>query len=132
MRHTYGIVSSHIRRIGLTRAAGVVCAGDGGLTTTSVLGANGLGWIIRPSRPIIAKVRAKKLSNVSAKTEVPDAVAPTHSTASRGRFAPLGESSRYFNCPKIYKTHKPKFRATLALVVVILPHIAQPFEPCHG
>jgi hypothetical protein len=88
--------------------------------------------MIRPLRPTIAKVRAKKLSSVSAKMEVPDAVAPTHSTASRGRYASLGESSRYFNHPEIYKTHKPKFRATLALVVVILPHIARPSEVCHG
>jgi hypothetical protein len=32
-----------INRIGLTRAAGVVCPGDGGLTTTRVLVANGVG-----------------------------------------------------------------------------------------
>jgi hypothetical protein len=29
--------------VGLTRAAGVVCPGNGGLTTTSVLAANGVG-----------------------------------------------------------------------------------------
>ncbi len=45
-------------------------------------------------------VCAKKLSGRSAKSEVPDTVAPTHSTASRGQFATLGESSRYFNHPK--------------------------------
>ena len=39
-------------------------------------------WIIRRSRPIIAMVCAKKLSGRSAKSEVPDTVAPTHSTAS--------------------------------------------------
>jgi hypothetical protein len=57
-------------------------------------------WIIRRSRPIIATVCAKKLSGRSAKSEVSDTVAPTHSTASRDQFATLPESSRYFNHPK--------------------------------
>ena len=81
-------------------------------------------WIIRRSRPIIATVCAKKLSGRSAKSEVPDTVAPTHSTASRGLFATLGESSRYFNNPKTSNTHRPKICATLALVVLISRHIA--------
>jgi hypothetical protein len=121
-----------IMGLGLTRAAGVVCSGDGPLTTTSVLAATGVDWIIRRSRPIIAKVCAKKLSAESAEREAPDTAVPTHSTASRGPFATSGESSRYFNHPKIYKTHKLKIRAPLARVVVVLPHIAPPTEPCHG
>jgi hypothetical protein len=85
----------------LNRAAGVVCPGDGALTTTSVLAATGVDWIILRSRPIIAKVRAKKLSGESARREVPDTAAPTHSTAGRGLFATLAESSRYFNNPSL-------------------------------
>ena len=88
--------------------------------TTSVLAATGVDWIIRRLRPIIAEVCAKKLSGESAKREVPDTAAPIHSTAGRGPFATLGESFRYFNHPKTYKTHKPKIRATLALVVLHL------------
>jgi hypothetical protein len=111
--------NERIREDGLTRAAGVVCPGDRALTTTSVLAATGGDWIMRRSRPIIATVCAKKLSGGSAKGEVPGTVAPTHSTASRGLFATLGESSRYFNHPKTNKTHRPKIHATLALVVHI-------------
>src|SRR6185437_7776675 len=73
----------------------------------------------RWARPTMAKVCARKLSGESAKREVPDTVVPTHSTESRGLFATLGESSRYFNCPTTSKTHKPKIRATLALVVPV-------------
>ena len=80
-------------------------------------------------RPIVAKVCAKKLSGELAKGEVPDTAAPTHSTASRGLFATLGESSRYFNHPKTYNTHTPKIRAILALVVPVSRLIA-PFQPC--
>ena len=88
-------------------------------------------------RPSVASynlrgVRAKKLSGGSAEREVPDTVAPTHSTASRGRFATLGKSSRYFKHPKTYNTYKPKSRATLALVVLMSRHIAPPPEQCHG
>jgi hypothetical protein len=36
-----------INRIGLTRAAGVVCPSDRTLATTSVLVATGVDWIIR-------------------------------------------------------------------------------------
>lgn len=117
MPNYFPIVS--IIGIGLTRAAGVVRPGDGALTTTNMLAATGADWIIRRSSPIIAKVRAEKLSSESAKREVPDTAAPTHSTASRSPFASLGEFSRDFNHPKTYKTHKPKIRATLALVVLI-------------
>src|SRR5689334_6544914 len=69
--------------------------------------------------PTMAKVCARKLSGEAAKREVPDTVVPTHSTESRGPFATLGESSRYFNCPKTSKTQKPKICATLALVVPV-------------
>jgi hypothetical protein len=82
-------------------------------------------------RPIIARVCAKTLSGEPAKGEVPDTAAPIHSTASRGQFATLGESSRHFNHPKTYNTHKPKIRATLALVVLVPPHPAPPVS-CHG
>ena len=95
-------------------------------------GSTVLGWMIRPLRPTIAKVRAKKLSSVSAKTEVPDAVAPNYSTASRRRFATLGEFPRYFNRLKIYKTHKLIFRARPALVLLESFHIAPLPQPCHG
>src|SRR3954447_17201959 len=56
-------------------------------------GCRRVNWIICRSRPIMAKVCAKKLSGESAKREVPDPAAPTHSTASRGLFARWGESS---------------------------------------
>jgi hypothetical protein len=82
-------------------------------------------------RPIIAKVCAKKLSGESAKGEIPDTAAPTHSTASRGLFATLGESSRYFNHPKTYNSHNPKIRATLALVVLVPPRTVPPV-PCRA
>src|SRR3954453_95908 len=56
-------------------------------------GCHRVNWIICRSRPIMAKVCAKKLSGESAKREVPDPVAPIHLTASRGLFARWGESS---------------------------------------
>src|SRR5690242_19885106 len=56
-------------------------------------GCHRVNWIIYRSRPIMAKVCAKKLSGESAKREGPDTAAPTHSTASRGLFAKWGESS---------------------------------------
>src|SRR5271166_5482933 len=108
--------------LGLTRAAGVVCPSDRALRTTSVpVWRRGSHWIGRRSRPIISEVRAKKLSGGSAVREVPDTAAPTRSTSSRGLFATLGETSRYFNHPKTNKTHKLKIRATLALVVPMSP-----------
>jgi hypothetical protein len=95
------------------------------LGTISVLvWRRGSHWIVRRSRPIISEVRAKKLSGGSAAREIPDTGAPTRSTASRGLFATLGETSRYFNHPKTNKTHKPKIRATLALVVPMSPDLA--------
>src|SRR5271157_2014124 len=95
------------------------------LGTTSVLVCRrSRHWIVRRSRPIIFEIRAKKLSGGSAAREVPDAGAPTHSTASRGPSATLGETSRYFNHPKTNNTHRPKIRATLALVVPLSPAIA--------
>jgi hypothetical protein len=80
----------------------------------------------------MAEIRAKKLSGESAAREVSDTVALTYSTASRGLFATLGESSPYFNRPKTNKTHKAKIRATLSLVVPISRRIAPPPEPRHG
>jgi hypothetical protein len=68
----------------------------------------GRHWIVRQSRPIISEIRAKKLSGGSAAREIPDTGAPTHLTASRGPFATLGETSRYFNHPETNNTHKPK------------------------
>src|SRR5271169_5392901 len=94
-----GLAHLPYAHIGLTRAAGVVCPGDGA-SRQQVCWLPPGDWIIRRSRPIIATVCAKKLSGRLAKSEVPDTVAPTHSTASRGQFATLGESSRYFNHPK--------------------------------
>src|SRR5271166_1102620 len=94
--------------LGLTRAAGVVCPSDRALRTTSVpVWRRGSHWIGRRSRPIISEVRAKKLSGGSAVREVPDTAAPTRSTSSRGLFATLGETSRYFNHPKTNKTPEP-------------------------
>jgi hypothetical protein len=46
--------------VGLTRAAGVVCPGDGALMATSVLAATTVDWIARRPRPIIAGGRPKK------------------------------------------------------------------------
>ena len=95
-----------------------MCPGDGALTTTSVLAATG-GLDHSSIASYNRHGLREKLSGGSAKSEVPDTVAPTHSTASRGQFATLGESSRYFNHPKTSNTHKAKIRATLALVVLI-------------
>src|SRR4051812_49680544 len=75
-------------------------------TTTIVLAATDSDWIIRRSRRIIVEVCAKKLPCELAEREVPDAVAPTHSTASRNLFATLAESFWYFKCPEKYNTHK--------------------------
>ena len=118
-------VRYNVRRL-VTRAVGVMCPGDGALTATSVLADTMVGWIIRQSRHIMPEACSKKLSGESAEREVSDTAAPTYSTASRGLFATLGESSRYFNHPKTYNTHKPKIRATLALVVHVPPRPAPP------
>ena len=107
--------------VGLTRAAGVVCPIGGALTTTIVLAATDPDWIIRRSRRIIVEICTKKLPCELAEREAPDAVAPTHSTASRNLFARLAESFRYFKRPQKYNTHKPKIRATRALVVLFFP-----------
>jgi hypothetical protein len=46
-----------VKDVGLTRTAGIVCFGDGGLTTTSALASTVLGWIsgrLRPITPVIS------------------------------------------------------------------------------
>ena len=119
-----GIRERAIRDIGLTRAAGVVCPSDCALKTTSVLAATVVDWISRRSRPIIAKVCAKKLSGKSAK----------------GRFLTLPHRptqpqvaaclQRWVNPPEISIIPKhtipniPNFCATLAMVVLVSHRIA--------
>jgi hypothetical protein len=103
---------------GLTRAARVVCPSDRALRPPNVLVCRRGGhYIVRQSRPVTSEICAKKLSGESAKREIPDTAAPTGSTASRGLFATLGETSQYFNHPKTTNTYKHKIRATLTLVV---------------
>ena len=113
----------HMNQFGLTRAAGAVC--PGALTTTSVLAATG-----RLDHPSIASYNRhglrEKLSGRPAKSEVPDTVAPTHSTASRGRFATLGKSSRYFNHPKTIQCPLPQNLCRTRAGSAYIAHIAPP------
>ena len=101
----------------------------GALTTTSVLAATG-----RLDHPSIASYNRhglrEKLSGRPAKSEVPDTVAPTHSTASRGRFATLGNPPDISIIPKPYNARCPKICAALALVVLI-SLISHPLRAVH-
>jgi hypothetical protein len=124
--------SPPVKDIGLTRAAGVVCPGDGTLTTTSVLAATG-----ELDHPSIASYNHHGFARKSYRADQPKA---RFLTLSHRPTQPQVAASlqRWVNppdisiIPKPYNTQKPKICATLALVVLISRHIAPPSEPCHG